>query len=105
MYKSLITHTVAGDRVDGLLLGRGAHLVHNGLLGLVAVLLVLLCALLLGRVGAGDALAGQADGAQALAVCSVAHLANDGLAALGVGVLLGLLGAAAALQLALLDGI
>ena len=34
-----------------------------------------------------------------------AHLANDGLAALGVGVLLGLLGAAAALQLALLDGI
>ena len=34
-----------------------------------------------------------------------AHLANDGLAALGVGVLLSLLGAAAALQLALLDGI
>ena len=62
-----------------MLLGRGAHLVHNGPLGLVAVLLVLLCALLLGRVGAGDALAGRADGAQALAVCSVAHLSRTGI--------------------------
>jgi hypothetical protein len=96
---------IAGDGVDCLLLGRGADLVHDGLLGLVAVLLVLLRALLLGRVRAGDPLAGLADGAQRLPIGGVADLPDDGLALLGVGVLLGALGPTPRLQLTLLDGI
>ncbi len=65
---------VAGDRVDHLLLGRRADLLSDDLLGLVAVLLGLLRALLLRHVGAGDASARATGHPQALLHRAVAGL-------------------------------
>merc|ERR1712002_960620 len=89
---------------DKLLLG-GAHLLPDLLLHLEAVLFVLLIALLHRLVAADVLLDGVAHGAQLLALAVLAHLPRHGLALLVVDVLLGLLGAGAGLQLALLHGL
>ena len=61
--------------------------------------------MLLGLVAAHVLLDLVADGTQFLLLSILAHLADNGLALLGVGVLLGLLGSGADLQLALLHGL
>merc|ERR1712134_174424 len=87
-----------------LLLG-GTHLLPDLLLHLEAVFLLLFLALLHGLVAADALLDLVADGAKLLTLTVLAHLPGHGLALLVVDVLLGLLGAGAGLQLALLHGL
>ena len=91
--------------IDNLLLLSDTDLLPDLLLDLVAVLLLLLLALLLGLVAAHCLLNLVAGWPQLLLLLVVAHLAGHRLALLDVDVLLGLLGPAAGLQLALLHGL
>merc|ERR1712002_567090 len=100
-YKHNCLYIAEGIINDKLLLW-GAHLLPDLLLHLEAVLFVLLIALLHRLVAADVLLDGVAHGAQLLALAVLAHLPHHGLALLVVDVLLGLLGAGAGLQLALL---
>merc|ERR1712002_1095618 len=103
-YKHNCLYIAEGIINDKLLLW-GAHLLPDLLLHLEAVLFVLLIALLHRLVAANVLLDGVAHGAQFLALAVLAHLPGHGLALLVVDVLLGLLGAGAGLQLALLHGL
>merc|ERR1711911_46304 len=96
---------IAEGVIDDLLPLLGADLLPDLLLSLEAVFLLLLLAVLLGLVAAHVLLDLVADGTQFLLLRILAHLADNRLALLGVGVLLGLLGSGADLQLTLLHGL
>merc|ERR1712168_98834 len=100
-----MTLNITEGIVDNDLLLGGTHLLPDLLLHLEAVFLLLFLALLHGLVAAHVLLDLVADGAQFLALAVLAHLPGHGLALLVVDVLLGLLGAGAGLQLALLHGL
>merc|ERR1719334_2394197 len=103
-YKQYYLYIAEGIINDKLLLG-GAHLLPDLLLHLEAVLFVLFIALLHRLVAADVLLDGVAHGAQLLALAVLTHLPGHGLALLVIQILLGLLGASAGLQLALLHGL
>merc|ERR1712168_713740 len=100
-----MTLNITEGIVDNDLLLGGTHLLPDLLLHLEAVFLLLFLALLHRLVAAHVLLDFVADGAQFLALAVLAHLPGHRLALLVVDVLLGLLGAGAGLQLALLHGL
>merc|ERR1712134_42789 len=96
---------IAKGVINHQLLLRSAHLLPDLLLHLEAVFLLLFLALLHRLVAAHALLDFVTHRTKFLALTVLAHLPGHGLALLVVDVLLGLLGAGAGLQLALLHGL